>query len=42
MDSFAAAIESSKDLKDIEKFNYLHYHLEDEAFHTNRGIKLTD
>ena len=41
-DSFVAAIDSCKDLKDIEKFNYLHSYLEGEAFHTIQGIKLTD
>ena len=32
MDSFVAAIDSCEDLKDIEKFNYLHSCLEGEAF----------
>ena len=39
MDSFAPATDSSEDLNDIEKFNYLHYYLEGEAFRTNQGIK---
>ena len=42
MDSFVAAIDSCEDLKDIEKFNYLHSYLEGEAFRTIQGIKLTD
>ena len=33
---------SCKDLKDIERFNYLHSYLEGEAFRTIQGIKLTD
>ena len=41
-DSFVAAIDSCKDLKDIEKFSYLHSYLEGEAFRTIQGIKLTD
>ena len=41
-DSFVAAIDSCKDLKDIEKFSYLHSYLEGEAFCTIQGIKLTD
>ena len=32
MDSFVAAIDSCEDLRDIEKFNYLHSYLEGEAF----------
>ena len=32
-DSFVVAIDSCKDLKDIEKFNYLHSYLEGEASH---------
>ena len=39
MDSFAPATDSSEDLNDIEKFNYLHYYLEGEAFRTIQGIK---
>ena len=31
-----------EDLKDIEKFNYLHPYLEGEAFRAIQGIKLTD
>ena len=42
MDSFVAAIDSCKDLKDIEKFNYLDSYLEGEAFRTIQGVKLTD
>ena len=42
MDSFVAAIDSCEDLKDIEKFNYLHSYLEGEAIRTIQGIKLTD
>ena len=42
MDSFVAAIDSCEDLEDIEKFNYLHFYLEGEAFRTIPGIKLTD
>ena len=42
MDSFVAAIDSCEDLKDIEKFNYLHSCLEGEAFRTIQGIKLID
>ena len=42
MDSFVAAIDSCADLKDIEKFNYLHSYLEGEAFWTIQGIELTD
>ena len=41
-DSFVAAIDSCKDLKDIEKFNYLYSYLEGEAFRTIRDVKLTD
>ena len=41
-DSFVAAIDSCKDLNDIEKFIYLHSYLEGEAFRTMQGIKLTD
>ena len=41
-DSFVAAIDSCKDLKDIEKFNYLYSYLEGEAFRTIKDIKLTD
>ena len=37
-----AAIDSCEDLKDIEKFNYLHSCLEGEAFRTIQGIKLID
>ena len=39
MDSFAPAIDSSEDLNDIEKFNYLHSYLEGEAFRAIQGIK---
>ena len=42
MGSFVAAIDSCKDLKDIEKFNYFHSYLEGEAFRTIQGVKLTD
>ena len=42
MDSFVAAIDSCEDLEDIEKFNYLHFYLEGEAFRTIPDIKLTD
>ena len=42
MDSFVATIDSCADLKDVEKFNYLHSYLEGEAFWTIQGIKLTD
>ena len=31
-----------EDLKDIGNFNYFHSYLEDEAFRTIKGIKLTD
>ena len=41
-DSFVAAIDSCKDLKDIEKFNYLYSYLEGEAFRTIKDIKLID
>ena len=42
MDSFVATIDSCKDLKHIEKLNYLHFHLEGEALCTIKGIKLAD
>ena len=32
MDSFVAATDSCEDLKDIEKFSYLHSYLEGEGF----------
>ena len=41
-DSFVAAIDSCKDLKDIKKFKYLYPYLEGEAFRTIQDIKLTD
>ena len=41
-DSFVAAIDSCKDLKDIEKFNYLYSYLEGEAFCTIQDVKLID
>ena len=41
-DSFVAAIDSCKDLKDIKKFKYLYSYLEGEAFRTIQDIKLTD
>ena len=41
-DSFVAAIDSFKDLKYIEKVNYLYSYFEGEAFRTIQDIKLTD
>ena len=41
-DSFVAAIDSFKDLKYIEKVNYLYSYFDGEAFLTIQDIKLTD
>ena len=42
MDAFVAVIDSCQNLKNIEKFNYLHSYLDGEAFRTIQGIKLID
>ena len=41
-DSFVAAIDSCKDLKYIDKVNYLYSYFAGEAFRTIQDIKLTD
>ena len=42
MDSFSAAVQNSKALPNVEKFNYLRTFLEGEAQHTISGLSLTN